>query len=81
MWLVLLVGGGRGGDAAEVAVFESVAVAFEGDDFGVVDEPVDHCGGDHVVAEDFTPAMWGWHMFVMAYLACCLRKLCLGVSD
>jgi len=33
-------------DATEVAVFESVAVAFEADDFGVVDEPVDHGGGD-----------------------------------
>jgi hypothetical protein len=27
-----------------------------GDDFGVVDEPVDHRGGDHVVAEDLAPA-------------------------
>ena len=49
------VGGGRG-DAAEVAVFEPVAVAFEGDDFGVVDEAVDHGGGDDVVAEDLAPA-------------------------
>ena len=29
---------------------------MEGDDFGVVDEPVDHGGGDDVVAEDFAPA-------------------------
>jgi len=37
-------------------VFESVAVAFEGEDFGVVDDPVD-CGGfDGVVAEDGSPA-------------------------
>ena len=43
-------------DAAEVAVFEPVAVAFEGDDFGVVDEAVDHGGGDDVVAEDLAPA-------------------------
>jgi hypothetical protein len=52
-------GAGDGCDAAEVAVFESVAVAFEGDDFGVVDESVDHGGGgddgDDVVAEDFAP--------------------------
>ncbi len=41
---------------AEVAVFQSVGVAFEGDDFGVVDEAVDHGGGDDIVAEDFTPA-------------------------
>ena len=36
---------------AEVAVFEPVGVALEVADFGVVDEPVDHRGGDHVVAE------------------------------
>ena len=59
----MFVGRG-GGDAAEVAVFEPVAVAFEGDDFGVVDEPVDHRGGYDVVSEDLSPAIWGWHMFV-----------------
>lgn len=32
-------------DAAEVAVFEPVAVSFQGDDVGVVDEAVDHGGG------------------------------------
>jgi hypothetical protein len=42
--------------AAEVSVFEPVGVAAEGDDFGVVDESVDHGGGDDVVAEDFAPA-------------------------
>lgn len=31
-------GGVRAGDAAEVAVLEAVAVAFEADDVGVVDE-------------------------------------------
>ena len=41
---------------AQVAVFEAVAVAFEGDDFGVVDEAVDHGGGDGGVAEDLAPA-------------------------
>jgi len=41
---------------AEVAFFESAGVALEGDDLGVVDEPVDHRGGDDVVAEDFAPA-------------------------
>ena len=49
---------GRGG-AAEVAVFESVAVALQGDDLGVVDEAVDHGGGDDVVAEDLAPAAEG----------------------
>ena len=42
--------------AAEVAVAEAVAVALEAEDFGVVDEPVDHGGGDDFVAEDLTPA-------------------------
>jgi hypothetical protein len=51
LWFAGLRGRGR-----RVAVFVSVAVAFEGDDFGVVDEPVDHGGGDDVVAEDFAPA-------------------------
>jgi len=36
----------------EVAVFEAVAVALEGEDLGVVDEAVDHRGGDDVVSED-----------------------------
>jgi hypothetical protein len=55
----LLVVGGRG-CAAQVAVFESVAVALEADDLGVVDESVDHRGGDDVVAEDFAPAAEGF---------------------
>src|SRR3954453_16560007 len=50
-------GGGRG--AAEVSVFESVAVALEGDDLGVVDQAVDHGGGDDLVAEDLAPAAEG----------------------
>ncbi len=45
----------RGGPRAEVLASEPVAVAFEGEDLGVVDEPVDHRGGDHVVAEDLAP--------------------------
>ena len=48
--------GRGGGDAPEVSVLESVAVAFEGDDLGVVHEAVDHGGGDHVVAEDLSPS-------------------------
>jgi hypothetical protein len=36
----------------EVAVFEAVAVALEGEDLGVADEAVDHRGGDDVVSED-----------------------------
>jgi hypothetical protein len=41
--------------AAEVAVAEPVAVAREGEDLGVVDEPVDHGGGDDLVAADLAP--------------------------
>src|SRR4051794_35725239 len=45
--------------AREVAVFEAVAIALEREDLGVVDEPVDHCGGDDVVAEDLAPGAEG----------------------
>ena len=41
-----------------VSVAEPVAVAFEVDDFGVVDETVDHGGGDGVVTEGLAPAIW-----------------------
>jgi hypothetical protein len=41
-------------ERSEVAVFEA-AVAFEAEDVGVVDQPVDHCGHDHVIAEDLPP--------------------------
>jgi hypothetical protein len=44
------------GDSAEVSVLEPVAVAFEGDNVGVVDESVDHGGGDDIVAEHLSPA-------------------------
>ena len=46
-------GGRQGGDAA---VFESVAGAFEGDDVGVVNDTVDHGGGNDLIAEDVAPA-------------------------
>ena len=36
-----------------------MGVALEGDDLGVVDEAVDHRGGDDVVAEDLAPAAEG----------------------
>lgn len=51
-----LVVGRDGGDAAEVSVFDAVAVSFEGDDLGVVHEAVDHGGGHDVVAEHFEPS-------------------------
>ena len=46
--------GGAGRGPRSLAA-EAVAVAFEAEDVGVVDEPVDHRGGDHVVAEDLAP--------------------------
>jgi hypothetical protein len=39
------------------------------DDFGVVNEPVDHGGGDHVVAEDLAPPNRGWDMFRLGICA------------
>jgi hypothetical protein len=41
---------------SEVLAAEAVAVALEGEDVGVVDEPVDHRGGDGVVAENSRPS-------------------------
>src|SRR4051794_41849604 len=49
--------------SGEVAVFEAVGVAFEGEDLGVVDESVDHGGGGDGVAEKLSPrperVFWG----------------------
>ena len=53
---VLLVGGRH---PSHVSVLQSVAVALQVDDFGVVHEPVDHRRGDHGVAEDLAPAPKG----------------------
>jgi hypothetical protein len=36
----------------------------------VVDEPVDHGGGDDLVAEDFTPANWDWLMLLLDESRC-----------
>jgi hypothetical protein len=38
------------GGSGQVAVFEAVTVALEGEDLGVVNQAVDHRGGDDVVA-------------------------------
>src|SRR5712691_1924290 len=46
--------------AAEVAALEAVAVALQAEDFGVVGEPVDHGGGDGLVAEDLAPGGEGF---------------------
>ena len=75
-----VVGCGGRGDAAEVSVFEPVGVAFEADHLGVVDEPVDHGGGDDLVAEGLAPPNRGWHMFRLIDLGWCLGCLPSGVS-
>jgi hypothetical protein len=59
--------GGRWG--AEVLVLEPVRVAFEGEDLGMVHEPVDHRGGDDVVTEDLAPPNCSWHTFVVGDIA------------
>ena len=48
--------GSGGGQRVDSGVAESVAAALEGDDFGVVDDAVDHCGGYDLVAEHVAPA-------------------------
>jgi hypothetical protein len=45
-----------GGQRVDVGVAEPVAVAFEGEHVGVVDDAVDHGCGDDVVAEHVAPA-------------------------
>ena len=54
-WLAIRFGLAGGWAAAEVALAQALAVAFEREDFGVVDEPVDHRGGD-LVGEALAPA-------------------------
>jgi hypothetical protein len=46
-----------GGRDAGAAFAQAVALAFERDHGGVVDEPVDEGGGDHRVAEDLAPLL------------------------
>jgi hypothetical protein len=41
-----------GWTGAEILVLEAVGVPLQVEDLGVVDEPVDHCRGDDLVAED-----------------------------
>jgi hypothetical protein len=59
--------GGLGGPAAElrseVAVLEPVGIAFEAEDLGVMDQPIDHRGSGHVIAEDLAPRNCSWHTF------------------
>lgn len=44
------------GQGVDASVTESVAGALEGEDVGVVDDAVDHRGGDDLVAEHAAPA-------------------------
>lgn len=47
------------GQGVDASVAQAVAGAFEGDDVGVVDDAVDHRGGDDLVSEDAGPgAEW-----------------------
>ena len=48
--------GSDAGEGVEASVAEPVAGAFEGEDFGVVDDAVDHGGGDGLVSEHAAPA-------------------------
>lgn len=50
--LVVMVGRRSGWGSGRGCGLEAVGVAFGGDDVGVVDESVDHRGGDGVVSED-----------------------------
>ena len=56
MVLVCLVLGFDAGQAVDAASAEPVAGAFEGENVGVVNDAVDHGGGDGLVAEDAAPA-------------------------
>ena len=59
MFLVCLVLGSDAGEAVDAAPAESVAGAFQREDVGVVDDAVDHGGGDDLVAEHAGPAEKG----------------------
>jgi hypothetical protein len=59
VFLVCRVLGSDAGQGVDAAVAEPVAGAFEGEHVGVVDDAVDHCGGDGLVAEDGAPAAEG----------------------
>ena len=54
--LVGRVFGSCGGQGVESGVLEPVRGSFQGDDFGVVDDAVDHCGSDDLVAEHVSAA-------------------------
>ena len=45
------------GCRSRAALAQAVALALEGDDLGVVDEPIDQRRGDHLIAEDLAPGL------------------------
>ena len=51
----LVDAGSDAGECVDASVAEPVAGAFEGEDVGVVNDAVDHCGGDGLIAEHTTP--------------------------
>jgi hypothetical protein len=68
---LLVVGCGGRGDAAEVSVFEPVAVSFEAmTSAWWTSRSI--MAADYVVAEDLTPANRGWDMFGLGDPCCCL---------
>ena len=80
MVLVCLVLGSDAGQAVDAAVAKPVAGAFEGEDVGVVDDAVDHGGGDGLIAEHVAPAIWNWLTLLLSYLAFDLRLYVTGES-
>ena len=59
----------------------SVRVSVQGDDVGVVDEPVDGRGCDDVIAEGLAPANWNWLRFGIVVAAFDLLISVSGVSS
>ena len=55
----VVAGGADAGQGVDASVAEPVAGSFEGEDVGVVDDAVDHGGGDDLVSEHASPAAEG----------------------
>jgi hypothetical protein len=68
--LGLACGGADAGEAVDSSATEPVAGSFEGEDVGVVDDAVDHGGGDGLVAEDLAPANWDWLKLLLDQSRC-----------
>ena len=64
--VLVFPGGADAGEGVDASVSEPVAGSLEGEDVGVVDDAVDHGGGDDLVSEHAAPANWNWHWFVVA---------------